>query len=325
VPRTIMAYVIQFTGIHQIGLALLSVAVFLLSAAPLELQRRIVNDVIGKGTFRTLFWLAATYGFVALLEQTLKLILNVYRGWVAESTVRRLRNSVRGIGVASDHVSGSHASTGVEVAMILEEAEPIGGFTGISISEPLLQGGILASVIGYMFFIESELALLGLAFFVPQMVFVPLLQLAINRRAEARILVKRKISGTIVEGAFPEGRPLEGAPIQHVFALNMGIYKLKYSMNLLMNLMHHLAVAVALCVGGWLAIEGRIEVGTVVAIVGGLGKLNDPWGDLVNWAREFSVVGVKYRLFADAADRLTSCPPGSALAQQPLTAVRGSR
>jgi hypothetical protein len=46
-----------------------------------------------------------------------------------------------------------------------------------------------------------------------------------------------------------------------------------------------------------------------VAIVGGLGKLNDPWGDIVNWAREFSVVSVKYRLFADAADRLAAAPP----------------
>ena len=34
----------------------------------------------------------------------------------------------------------------------------------------------------------------------------------------------------------------------------------------------------------------------------GLGKLNDPWGDLVNWAREWSVDSVKYRLFADAVN-----------------------
>ncbi|HSH99604.1 MAG TPA: hypothetical protein VLA02_03300 [Reyranella sp.] len=53
-----------------------------------------------------------------------------------------------------------------------------------------------------------------------------------------------------------------------------------------------------------MALEGHIEVGTVVAIASGLGKLNDPWGDLVNWAREFSVVGVKYRLFAEGADWL---------------------
>jgi ABC-type bacteriocin/lantibiotic exporter with double-glycine peptidase domain len=315
-PATIMGYVVRFTGVHQIGLALLSVAVFLLSAVPLELQRRIVNDVIGKGTFQTLFWLAAAYAGVALAEQTLKLVLNVYRGWVAESTVRRLRNGVRGRGVASDTASHSHTGTGVEITMILEEAEPIGGFTGISISEPLLQGGVLVSVIGYMLFLEPRLALLGLAFFVPQMVLVPLLQLAINRRAQARILTKRGISGTIVESAFPEshGQALGGVPIQRVFALNMGIYKLKYSMNLLMNLMHHFAVAVALCVGGWLAIEGHIQVGTVVAIVGGLGKLNDPWGDIVNWAREFSVVSVKYRLFADAADRLAVGPPAMAVA-----------
>ncbi len=323
-PHTIMGYVIRFTGVHQVGLALLSVAVFLLSAVPLELQRRIINDVIGKGTFRTLFWLAAAYGLVALAEQSLKLILNVYRGWVAESTVRRLRNGVRGKGVASDITSHSHTGTGVEIAMILEEAEPIGGFTGISVSEPLLQGGILVSVIGYMFYLEPELALLGLMFFVPQMVFVPLLQMAINRRAEARILTKRGISGTIVEGAFPEGdgRLLGGAPIQRVFALNMGIYRRKYAMNLLMNLMHHLAVAVTLCVGGWFAVEGRIEVGTVVAIVGGLGKLNDPWGDIVNWAREFSVVGVKYRLFADAANRL-AVEPATVNAGLPGYCVQG--
>jgi hypothetical protein len=49
----------------------------------------------------------------------------------------------------------------------------------------------------------------------------------------------------------------------------------------------------------------------VVAIASGLGKLNDPWGDLVNWAREFSVVGVKYRLFAEAADWLDVAARGN--------------
>ena len=83
----------------------------------------------------------------------------------------------------------------------------------------------------------------------------------------------------------------------------MGIYKLKYGMNLGMNLMYAFAVAVALGVGGWFAITGRIDVGTVVAVVSGLGKLKDPWGDLVSWGRELSVDSVKYRLFVDAVGR----------------------
>ena len=86
---------------------------------------------------------------MALAEQVLKLALNVYRGWVAES---------RGARAAAPACAPSRRSrirlrpqgTGVEIAMVLEEAEPIGGFTGISVSEPLLQGGILVSVIGYM-------------------------------------------------------------------------------------------------------------------------------------------------------------------------------
>ena len=58
-PRTILGYVVRFTGRHQIGLALLSVAVFALSAVPLELQRRIVNDVVEKGRLESLLLLAA--------------------------------------------------------------------------------------------------------------------------------------------------------------------------------------------------------------------------------------------------------------------------
>jgi ABC-type bacteriocin/lantibiotic exporter with double-glycine peptidase domain len=299
-PRTIMGFVLAFTGLHQAGLALLSVAVFALSAVPLELQRRVVNDLIGRTGAQTVLWLATAYAGVTLTEQLLKLTLNVYRGWVAESTVRRLRSWVTGI------VPGPHAisteGTGMEIAMIIEEAEPIGGFTGISVSEPLLQGGILASVIAYMFVLQPWLALLGLAFFVPQTVVVPLLQAAINRRARERIIVKRDVSGAMAEGSVANGSIRDA--IQHIFALNMGIYWFKYAMNLFMNLMHHFSVASALCVGGWMALEGRIEVGTVVAVVGGLGKLNDPWGDLVNWAREFSVVAVKYRLFAEATEWL---------------------
>jgi len=306
-PRTILGFVLALTGRHQAGLALLSVTVFALSPAPLELQRRILNGLTSKTGFETILWLAVGYATVALVEQSLKLLLNVYRGWVSESTVRRLRGRV--CGIAPGPRVASAGATGVEIAMILEEAEPIGGFTGISVSEPLLQGGILASVIGYMLVIEPRLALLGLAFFLPQTVFVPLLQAAINRRAGARIQVKRDLSGAIAEEGLEKATVPLGTAIQRIFMLNMGIYRFKYAMNLLMNLMHHLSVAVALSVGGWMALEGRIEVGTVVAIVGGLGKINDPWGDLVNWARELSVVSVKYRLFADAVDWLAEPVP----------------
>jgi ABC-type multidrug transport system fused ATPase/permease subunit len=281
----------RYSGRHQIVLALLSAGVFGLSTAPLELQRRIVNDAIKSGATRTILWLAAAYAGVALLEQALKLTLNIYRAWVSENAVRSLRKTLLDAG------HGDSSETGTHAAMVVAEAEPIGGFVGMAISEPLLQAGILVSVIGYMTFLEPWTLVLCAAFLLPQMLFVPLLQQAINRRAGERITTLRQVSGDIVDTGVPADKGIE-----RVFALNMGIYKIKYSMNLAMNLMYALAVAVALGAGGWLVVAGRIEVGTVVAVVSGLGKLNDPWGDLVNWAREWSVDSVKYRLFADAVN-----------------------
>ncbi len=187
-PQTIMGYVFRYSVKHQIGLAALSVAVFTLSAIPLELQRRIINDAIKSGASDTILLLAVAYAGVALTQQGFKLILNVYRGWVSEAAVRRLRRTLEVLPEGQTDVPGTR------VAMMVDEALPIGGFVGMSVSEPLLQGGILASVIGYMVFLEPYMALLSLAFLAPQMIFVPLMQRAINHRAEARIKTIRQVS-----------------------------------------------------------------------------------------------------------------------------------
>ena len=141
-----------------------------------------------------------------------------------------------------------------------------------------------------------------------------MMQRAINLRARERIRTLREVSGEIV-GASGGGTGLVAAQeerISHVFRVNMGIYKLKFTMNFLMNLMHHLGVATALGVGGWLAVQGRLEVGTVVAFVSGLAKVNDPWGDIVNWFREMTVVGMRYRMVADAERWLSRRGEGAA-------------
>ena len=93
-PPTAMGFALRSSGRHQAGLALLAVIVFGLSAAPLELQRRIVNDAIREGAVSTILWLAVAYAGVAVVEQTVKLALNVYRAWVSESCVRALRATV---------------------------------------------------------------------------------------------------------------------------------------------------------------------------------------------------------------------------------------
>ena len=304
-PRTIFGYILRCSWRHQLALGALSVIVFLVTTVPLELQRRIINDAIYRGDVAAVLWLAAAYGAVALTEGGVKLGMNIYRGWVGENAVRHLRNTIHA-NVRPISGASSAEAEGVEISLVLSEVEPIGNFVGVSTSEPLLQGGILLSVFGYMIYLQPEIAAVSLLVFSPQFVFVPLMQHAIIHRSASRIRVLRDISGGIINDAPRDGdhETAQKTRIERVFALNMGIYKLKFSMNFLMNLMHHLGIAAVLGVGGWYAATGKIEVGTVVAFISGLAKLNDPWGDLVNWFREATSSGIKYRLVADAVERL---------------------
>ena len=309
-PPHLFGYVWRTTRSHQLALAVLSIVVFALSAVPLELQRRIVNDALRKDPLETIVWLALGYVAVALAEGLLKLGLNVYRGWVSGSAVRRLRTTMHTL---ASRLVGEHPdpkAEGIEVSMVLAEAEPIGLFVGSSISEPILQGGVLLSVFGYLFFVEPRIAAFCLLLFSPQLVFLPLLQRAITRRARERVQTLRDVSAAIIADPAASSRDaaLQAKRIDHIFELDMGIYRLKFSMNFLMNLMHHMGVAGALGVGAWLVVRGHTEAGTVVAFISGLHKLTDPWGDLVNWYREMTVVATKYRLLVGALEWMGGTP-----------------
>jgi ABC-type bacteriocin/lantibiotic exporter with double-glycine peptidase domain len=191
--------------------------------------------------------------------------------------------------------------------MIVAEVEPIGGFVGESVSEPLLQVGIMLSVLSYLTHIDPWMALAAFGLFVPQLVFVPLLQAAVNRRTGARVRVLRQLGIAMIAGnggADDVSSRVDDRRIEQAFALDMGIFKLKFTMNFLMNICNHLQIISALLVGGWWVYTGNIEIGGVVAFISGIGRLNDPWGDLVNYFRDVNVTQIKYRLLADAVDQL---------------------
>ncbi len=191
--KALYRYIWRVSGRHQVSLALLAVGLFLLQLAPLELQRRIVNSATQRDEYSVIAWLCATYVLVVLLQGGLKLALNVYRGSVSEAANRRLRlvaNPVAG--------GGAPADEGVAISIIVSEVEVVGGFIGASFSEPVLNGGILLSVFGYMLYTQPLLALVAIALFCPQFLFIPMLQESINRRTESRIKTMRALSVDIV-------------------------------------------------------------------------------------------------------------------------------
>jgi ABC-type multidrug transport system fused ATPase/permease subunit len=308
-PGNVFGYVLATSAAHQLVLVALSVGVFLLEVVPLELQRRIADDLVKNRPYRWVISLCAVYAAVVLVQGGTKLALNIYRGWVGERALRDLRHRIHTVIEAPATTSPAAEAQGIVVSMIVAEVEPIGGFVGESVSEPLLQGGILASVLAYLIHIDPWMALGAFALFVPQFLFVPLMQAAVNWRAGSRIRILRQLGINVIDQRDGNFR-VDDRRIDRVFALDMGIFKLKFTMNFLMNLCTHLQIVSALLIGGWWVYTDRLEIGGVVAFISGISRLNDPWGDLVNYFRDVTVTQVKYRLLANAVNELAREPTG---------------
>jgi ABC-type bacteriocin/lantibiotic exporter with double-glycine peptidase domain len=312
-PSNIFRYVLETSGWHQLFLLLLTVGVFLLEVVPLELQRRIVNDLVKHRDYGFIITLGVVYAGAALIQGGTKLVLNVYRIWIGERATRDLRRRIHLLISSPSSASSGSGAQGIQASMMVAEVEPIGGFIGASVSEPLLQGGVMISVLAYMIHLDIWMASTALVLFLPQLVFVPLMQGAMNRRTEGRVQIIRQLSISVVEatGSDDAGDQTDDQRINRVFELNMGIFRIKFTMNFLMNLITQLQIIGAMLVGGWLVYKDQLEIGGVVAFISGIGRLTDPWGDLVNYFRDVNITQVKFRLMSDAINQQTQGQPGN--------------
>jgi ABC-type bacteriocin/lantibiotic exporter with double-glycine peptidase domain len=317
-PATLFGFVRRVSGWSQFRASCLAVAVFVLTTAPLEMQRRILNAAVLDGNVTQVLVLAVVYAGIVLTEDLVKLLMNIYRGWIGEKAVRILRLAASALVDSMPEQRARAAIQGVEISLILPEPEPIGGFVGVVFSELVLQAGTLLSAFAYMLYMQPVLALMCLAMFSPQFVFVPLMQAAINRRVQSRIKVLRQASvGVLVpdagEAEFERVLKQE-LRFAEIFSLNLGVVKLRYSMNFLMNITHNFAKIIVLGVGGWYVINGETEVGTVVAFVSALNNVHDPWADLVGWYEDAMVTRTRYQTFVTAMEQFAKGPKPLAVA-----------
>ena len=188
--------------------------------------------------------------------------------------------------------------------MTWSEVEEVAGFVGDSISFPLLQAGTAFGTLGYLFWVQPEIAAFAVALFIPQIVIVPLGQRRINRWAAIHARLLRKLGGTIVSG----GRNvLTLKHLERRFAkLSRGalttrvlIYRVKFLLTFLGNFVDALGPLIVLSVGGWLVLQGKAEVGTLVVFISGFQKVAEPWDQLLTFYRTTSNARTKYRLIVD--------------------------
>lgn len=302
---TLYGYVWRMSGGHQGGLSLVAIVVAALSMAPLELQRRIVNDAIGGSDVRLLAILGVLYLAVVLLQAGLKFFLHLYQGWVGESAIRYTRLHLARLNAEHRRAEATPGDNGGgrAVSIIGGEVEKLGGFVGESVSEPLVSAGTLAAILGYMLVMEPLLALISLAFLAPQAIAAPLIQRLVNRLVERRVGLLRDMGELVAaetgqESGRQSGDADYGPSLESIYRNRIKIYFWKFAGKGATNLMNNLASLSALVVGGYLVIRGETTLGVVVAFVSGFDRLIDPSRQLLTFYRIMEQTRIQHRMIA---------------------------
>lgn len=302
--RSLLRYVWRMSGSHQIWICLLALFVAGLSMIPLELQRRIVDEVIVDRNLELLIVLGGVYLAVLLVQGGGKFALRLYQGWLSESAIRYTREHLAQIyecRAPDPEARVEDEIKGQAVSVIGPETDRLGGFVGDGLSQPVVSGGVLVAIIGYMVTVEPLVAVISLVVVVPQILLVPLVQHYINRLIEQRVKMMRALSDSLAE--LPQDcRDLEdtelSAQLDDVYANRMRMFLFKFGLKALVNLLNALAPLSVLLAGGYFVIEGKTTIGIVVAFISGFDRLSAPLRELIAFYRVAAQANVQHSMIA---------------------------
>jgi ABC-type multidrug transport system fused ATPase/permease subunit len=308
IPRTgddtpaasLFGYVWRMSGRHQVWICLLAVVVAALTAIPLELQRRIVDEVVKERELGLLWLLAGGYLVVLVVQGAAKYALHMYQSWLSESAIRYNRGHLTRLYERRDSGEAEQHS-GEAVSIIGAEVDRLGGFVGEGLSQPMVNGGMLVAMGGYMLVVEPLVAAISMAFIVPQIVLMPLLQSRINRLMERRVTLLRgfgdQLTGLPGAGSDFRHSALPGA-LDRIYDNRLRTYLWKFGQKAVMNLLSAVAPLSALLVGGIMVIQGETTIGVVVAFISGFERLGTPLRELIAYYRIAAQANVQHKMIA---------------------------
>lgn len=306
---SLWSYVWRMSGWHQIAVCSLAVIVAALGIAPIELQRRIVDNAITPKNYDLLITLAAIYLGVIVLHGGIKFVLRIYEGWLSESAIQHNRKHLTRLHAHNQTGDGdgdgdgnSDGGNGRAVSIIGSEIEKLGGFVGDGLSQPVVNSGMLIFGLGYMISVEPVIGLIGVVALIPQVALVPVIQKRINALIEARVEKMRTVSDALTELSSDKPDDEQLRPINRgmtgLFDNRMQLFVLKFGMKTLINLLNALAPICVLFFGGYLVIKGQTSVGIIVAFISGFDRMSSPMRELLSYYRVAAQASVQHKMIA---------------------------
>ncbi len=173
--KTLYSLILGQTIGLQVAVIALGLTLPFLAVIPLDLQATLIDTAIPSGQASEILRVAALYAAVVVVTATIKFFVTYLRGWIQEIVSRTLRVAII---EAQRHRRPPESARrlGAVTSAITAEVEDLGGFASEALNTPLIEGGTLLSLIGFIAYSEPRLAAIGVAALLLQAGLTPLLQ-----------------------------------------------------------------------------------------------------------------------------------------------------
>ncbi|MEM8730647.1 MAG: cyclic nucleotide-binding domain-containing protein [Pseudomonadota bacterium] len=288
----------------------------------LELPKRIINDAIGAPVIpipllgmdfeQIPFLMILCGGFLlaVLGHGLLKMRINTMKGVLSERLLRRFRFILIARILRFPQPYFERVSQGELVSMVTAESEPMGGLMGDMLSQPVLQAGQMATILFFLFAQSFWFGVAAIALIPLQAWLIPKLQRQINQLNKKRIIEVRALAGEIGESAAGAGalrthggwrRRMAKVTdrLGRLFEIRFVIYKKKFFMKFLNNLISQLTPFFFFSIGGILVIQGLVTIGALVAALAAYKDLSSPWKELLAYYNQTQDMAVRWEIIIE--------------------------
>jgi ABC-type bacteriocin/lantibiotic exporter with double-glycine peptidase domain len=173
-----------------------------------------------------------------------------------------------------------------------------------------VQAGTLLSVLSYMLYTEPRLGVVVLFIAVPQLFVVPMIQRRLNVHVRERAHTLVRAGDLMVDPSLSRGSPAPGSltseiskAFEAIYLARLHVFKLKFGLKFLISALQSMAVFVLLFAGGIMVLDGKTEIGIVVAFISGLDRVLEPWREMIAFVRSTSAAKIQFDLIERTLDR----------------------
>jgi putative ABC transport system ATP-binding protein len=268
-------------------------------------QKIHVFDGFTVGQVALLFGLSGLFLFLVLINGAFKYWINVAKGALGERMLRRLRFDLFALSLRFPPETLRTVKSSEVATMIKDEVEPVGGFIGDAFVQPVLLGSQALTAMAFILMQNLWLGIIAGGIVGVQFTVIPRLrriQLALGKQ---RQIASRKLAGRvgeIVDGMeavhVHDATAWERAEIGHrlydLFDLRFRLYKWKFMVKFLNNILAQVTPFFFYAVGGYLALKGKLDIGQLVAVIAAYRELPPPLKELIDWDQQRLDVQIKY-------------------------------